>query len=176
MTPAHGPAEGRGGGASLSQRAVSAVDTWRLKEAEADARALGLLLWSLRGSPMGKTPSAMGAVILFKESSAGLDARARTSLGDRCAMLRANPGSRVVIGGFAGHPLGSAYGMRLALRRVQAIRAFLRSEGVEPDRIEVAIRSAEWSLIERSDRWIGEDPSGECRLQVGDPHWALSRN
>lgn len=164
---------------TLPQRILPTVDRWRLWEAEAGSRALDRLLAHIHGvlaDTADTAPSITGGVILFRESSTGLDAGARAFLRDRSAALRADPDIRVVIGGLASQSVGTAYGMGLALRRVQAIRAFLFSQGVDPCRIEVAIRGTEWFLIERSGRWAEGRPSGECRLQVVDSRWTLSRN
>lgn len=161
---------------ALLQRILPTIDTWRVREAEASSRALDHLLSRLRGALPATAASITGAVILFRESSTGLDARARASLRDRAAVLRTDPGIRIVIGGLASPLVGTAYGMGLALRRVQAIRAFLLSQGIGASRIEVGIRGTEWFLVERSGRWAEEKSSGECRLQVADSHWAQSRN
>lgn len=158
------------------RRAVRTVDSWRLREAEARSRTLDHLLSWFCGSHRAIVPPTMGTIILFREGSFHLDARARADLRDRSAVLRANPGIRVVIGGLASKVGSTAHAMGLGLERVQTIRAFVVSQGIDPFRIEVAIRGAGWCLVERPWSAAGEEPLGECRIQIADPQWALWRN
>lgn len=123
-----------------------------------------------------------GAAILedwiwFQDGQSELDDRARATLGDRLTLFRANPAMRIVIGGLAGRPSTIARGMKLGLRRILSIQAFLLAAGIDPHRIEVAVRGSGWSVAERSSG--SEDSTnrgGECRLQITDPLWTLARN
>lgn len=161
---------------TLPRRVVRTVDTWRLREAQARSRTLDHLLSWFCGSLLATAPPTMGTIILFREGSFRLDGRARAALRDRSAVLRANPGIRVVIGGLASKVGSTAHAMCLGLERVQAIRAFVVSQDINPSRIEVAIRGAGWFLVERPSRAAEEEPFGECRIQIADPQWALWRN
>lgn len=160
----------------LPQRAVGTADTWHRREDAAVSQILDCLLSRFRDALLATLPPTMGEMILFRDGSAGLDGRARATLRNRSAALRANPGIRVVIRGWASQPGSTAYAMKLGLQRVQAIRAFLLSQGIGPARIEVAMRGPGWFLVERPRRRAEEDPSDECRLQIADPQWTLSRN
>lgn len=161
---------------TLPRRAVGTVDSWRLREAEARSRILDCLLFWSCGALPAAAPPPMGKTIFFREGSSRLDGKARAALRDRSAVLKAKPGIRVVIGGLASQVGSTTFAMGLGLQRVRAIRTFLLSQGIDPARIEVAIRGAQWSLIDRPCRASEEAPSGECRLQIADPQWALWRN
>lgn len=161
---------------AVPMRAAGTVATWRLREAGAGSRILDCLLSWYRGALPATVRPTMGEMILFGEGASDLDGGARAALRDRSAVLRANPGIRVVIGGFTSRSDFTAYAMGLALHRVLAIRAFLLSQGVDRARIEVAIRGAGWSLLEQPRGAAEPDSSGQCRLHIVDPRWAPSRN
>jgi peptidoglycan-associated lipoprotein len=52
-------------------------------------------------------------------------------------VFRANPSLRIVISGYASKPGTETYNMALGLRRADAAKAYLVSQGVDPSRIEV---------------------------------------
>lgn len=162
---------------AVPRRAVRTVDAGRPREAEPDSEVLDRPLFSwLRGALLATAPGTMEELIFFGEGSSGLDGRARAILRDRSAVLRANPRIRIVIGGIASQSGSTADALGLGLRRVQTIRTFLRSQDIDAARIEVAIRGAEWFLVDSPHRVAENGPSGECRLQIADPQWALLRN
>lgn len=161
---------------ALPQPAIPFVDSGPLRNAEAGSRSLDGLLSRFRGALLATASPTMGEMILFSEGSSVLDGGARAALRHWSAVLRANPGIRVVIGGLASRVGSTTHAMGLGFQRVQAIRAFLLSQGVRPTRIEVAVRGSGWFLVERPGGAAGEDPSAECRLQIVDPQWALWRN
>ncbi len=161
---------------ALPRRAVQTVDSGRPREGEAVSGALDCPFSWLREAALATAPTTMGELVFFGEGSSGLDGRARAALRDRSAVLRANPRIRIVIGGIASQSGSTADALGLGLRRVQTIRAFLLAQDIDPARIEVAIRGAGWFLVDRPRRAAENGPSGECRLQIADPQWALLRN
>lgn len=156
---------------------VGLCETWRAWEAGTSSEFLNWFLFSPHGTPLAADVPVLEDWVCFQDDSSELDDRARALLGNRMALFRANPAMRIVIGGLAGRPDAIAHSMRLGLRRVRSIRAFLLVHGIDSDRIGIAVRGPGWSVAERSDGM--EDPKsrgGECRLQVTDPHWTLAKN
>jgi len=156
---------------------VRLCESWRAWEASSSSEFLNWLLFTSHGRPSTIGISVLEDWICFKDDRTELDARARAVLSDRLKLFRENPMMRIVIGGVAGQPGTIAHGMRTGLRRVLSIRTFLLAHGIAPDRIGIALRGSGWWVSERSS---GSDSlpreSIECRLQLADPTWTLSRN
>lgn len=153
------------------------TDRWRLLEASAGSWSLHRLLRGPRSSSGASAPPVTEVKIHFEDRSSDLGGRERAIVQRAAAALRATPGMRAVIGGIASQPGTAAEGVRVGLRRVQAIRQRLIAEDVDPGRIGVAVRGPGWSLFERSAEAAGADGfRSECRLQITDPHWSTLRS
>lgn len=165
-------------------RGVVAIEARRaLHETRVDALLPACLMALNRGTPPidrrapPPTGSRMaGGTVVFEADSSGLDGRSRAAL-DRCsAILGVDRGVRVLIGSFTSERKFTGHAVELGLRRVQVIRAHLRSRGVGPGRIDVAVCGAGWFLVERTGRGAEGDPSGRCLIEIVDPHRARWRN
>jgi len=166
---------GRQVGAEEAQPALA--EAWRAWEAAQSSEFLNWFLFMDRRSSAVAPSGFVEDWICFPDDSGILDARARGTLGRRIALLRANPGMQIVLGGVAGQPGALVSGLRLGLRRVRSIRAYLLAHGVQKERIRIALRGAGWLLAEHSAE-PGDLTSerSECRFQVTDAHWILARN
>jgi outer membrane protein OmpA-like peptidoglycan-associated protein len=156
---------------------VRLCESWRAWEASSSSEFLNWLLFTAHERSSATGISVLEDWICFKDDRTELDDRARAVLGERLKVFRENPAMRIVIGGLAGQPSTIAHGMRLGLRRVLAIRSFLLTNGIDPDRIGIALRGSGWWVSEN----FGEaerlpSAAGECRIQLTDPNWTLSRN
>jgi peptidoglycan-associated lipoprotein len=82
--------------------------------------------------------ATMQEMIYFRHDKSDLSDKAKAALSDKVAVFRANPTMRIVIVGFASQPGTAEYNMALGLRRAEAAKAYLVSQGVDQTRIEIA--------------------------------------
>jgi outer membrane protein OmpA-like peptidoglycan-associated protein len=161
------------GGAAFAEL----CESWRAWEASSSSEFLNWLLFTPHGRASATGTALLENWICFRDGRTELDDRAKAVLGDRLKLFRENPDMRIIIGGLAGQPGTVAHGMRIGLRRVLSIRNFLLAHGIDPGRIGIALRGPGWWVAERSGESVGPtSEASECRLQVIDPHWTLSRN
>lgn len=156
---------------------VGLSETWRGWEAGISSEFLNRLMFTPHGRSSTGDTAVQEDWICFRDGGSELGDTTRATLGDRVKLLRASPAIRIVIGGLAGRVGTIALGVRLGLKRVASIRAFLLEAGIEPGRIGIAVRGSGWSVVERCGG--SEEPTcqgGECRLQMTDPRWTLARN
>lgn len=120
---------------------ISTAEVERLRTVEDRYRALRD---SLAGTP---APSAsrseratMTETIHFGHDRSDLSNEARSILRDKVSVFRAHPSMRIVVTGFASQPGTRAYNNALGLRRAEAARDYLVSQGIEKDRIQIATR------------------------------------
>ena len=124
----------------------------------------------------GATTCRAGGDITFASTSHALDDAALSALDHWSARLARDPGLRIVIGDFACREAYSPAALGLALQRVDVIRKHLRSRGLAPGRIDVAVCGQGWFMVERTGRGAEGDASGRALLQIVDPISAASRN
>ncbi len=152
-------------------------DAWRAWEAAKSSQFFNWFLFMQRRTSAVAPSGFVEDWIYFQDESGELDTRARATLGRRITLLRANPAMQVVICGVAAQPGVPPCGLRLGLRRVLSIRAFLRVHGVAPERIGVALRGWGWLVVEHAaESTDARSERSECRFQVTDAHWVLARN
>jgi peptidoglycan-associated lipoprotein len=82
--------------------------------------------------------ATMEEKIYFKNDRSDLSREAKMILNEKVKVFQANPAMRIAISGFASKPGTAEYNMALGLRRAESARAYLVSQGVNPDRIEIA--------------------------------------
>ena len=157
---------------------VSAAETNRLRAEEARYRALRDSL-SRVGTAAPAAPVASSAAALatmqeminFKRDEAQLSDTAKSILRDKVTVFRANPAMRIVITGFTSSPGTDAYNMALGLRRAEAAKAYLVSQGVDAVRIEIATKGEGQLLVEGPGASANaENRRGQFRLLIADPH------
>ena len=157
---------------------VSAAETRRLRAADA---ALAALRDSLRRNPAGAapamTPSNVAALatmlemVHFEREQSDLDELARAILRDKVPIFNANPEMRIVITGYASSPGTEAYNMALGFRRATAAKAYLVSQGVGADRIEISTRGEQNLVVEGADAVANAaNRRGQFRLLIADPY------
>jgi outer membrane protein OmpA-like peptidoglycan-associated protein len=170
-------------GPPISQRpdSVSAYETGRLRTTSANYDALRD---SLKGaSNKYVTPSSVTALatmqelIYFHNDRSDLSDSARSILNDKVTVFRANPAMRIVISGFASEPGTEAYNMALGLKRAEAAKAYLVSQGVDPIRIEIATRGEGQLAVEGPGELANAaNRRGQFRLLIADPYLAKPKN
>ena len=157
---------------------VSAAETRRLRAADA---ALLALRDSLRRNPApvapAITPSNVAALatmlemINFEQEKSDLDDVSRAILRDKVAIFNANPDMRIVITGYASEPGTDAYNMALGFRRATAAKAYLVSQGVAANRIEITTRGENNLLVAGpGDVANAANRRGQFRLLIADPY------
>jgi peptidoglycan-associated lipoprotein len=122
-----------------------------------------------------KTSSAealatMQEMIYFKNDKSDLSEKSRATLRDKVTVFRANPAMRIVISGFASKPGTEAYNMALGLRRAEAAKGYLVSQGVDPIRIEIATHGEGQLAVEGpGEVAAAANRRNEFRLLIADP-------
>jgi peptidoglycan-associated lipoprotein len=129
---------------SVAQRAdsVSAAETRRLRAVEASYLTLRDSLGARAVVPVASAAAVatMQDMIYFLNDRSDLSVAARATLTEKLAVFRDNPTMRISIVGFASQPGTPDYNMALGLRRAEAAKAWLVSQGIAPSRIEIATR------------------------------------
>ncbi len=156
---------------------VSAAETMRLRAAEADYKALRDSLALPQPVSSASALATMHERIHFGNDRSDIDVAARAVLHDKVAVFQANPAMRIVIVGFASRPGTDAYNMALGLRRADAAKIYLVSQGIDASRIEIATRGAGELLVDGpGEAAHAANRRGEFRLQVADLHLVPPRN
>jgi putative exosortase-associated protein (TIGR04073 family) len=125
--------------------------TWEYFQAEPGVlyggadRYLSAELADLRQIPGAEVERSGGALwvrfpsdMLFATGSATLGADARTRLSAMAATLNRNPATRIQIQGFTDSTGSDSANLALSTARAQAVRRYLVSQGVDPQRIDTA--------------------------------------
>lgn len=127
---------------------VSAAETRRMRAAEADLRALRDSLANRPSPTSASALATMEEMIHFAHDRSDLDGTAMGILRAKVPVFRADPSMRIVIVGFASEPGTDRYNMALGMRRAEAARAYLISQGIDAGRIDIATRGSGELLIE----------------------------
>lgn len=157
---------------------VSAAETARLRADAARYEALRDSLARVATGPAPSRPSSsdqalvtMQEMIYFANDRSELSDSAEATLRDKVTIFRSNPDMRIVIVGFASQPGTPAYNMALGLRRAEAAKAYLITQGVDPIRIEIATRGEGELLVDGPGETAdAANRRGQFRLQVADPY------
>lgn len=124
----------------------------------------------------GDSVGPMSQMVYFTRDASDLDDAAKSILADKVAYLRANPTTRVLIVGYASQPGTDVYNMALGLRRSQAARAYLVSQGIDEKRVEVATRGEGQLVVEGPGEVANaQNRRDQFRLLVADPPAASTR-
>ena len=167
---------------------VSAAETRRLRMVEQDYRRLrdSLAADSARrasgtGMTQGMTPgmpmqpnaaevATMSQEVYFQRDQSDLSDSSRAILRDKVTVFRANPEMRIVITGYASSPGTEQYNMDLGMRRATAAKAYLVSQGVAENRIQIATRGEQNLAVEGpGDVANAANRRGEFRLLIAAP-------
>jgi peptidoglycan-associated lipoprotein len=163
--------------APVTQRAdsVSAAETRRLRAEAAAYAALRDSLARNRAPAISASSVAALATMLemihFERDESTLDDVSRAILRDKVAIFNANPEMKIVITGYASSPGTDAYNMALGFRRATAARAYLVSQGIAQDRIEISTRG-ENNLVVAGPGEVANAANrrGQFRLLIADPY------
>lgn len=113
--------------------------------------------------------ATMQEMVYFQHDRSDLSPEAKAVLNDKVPVFRANSSMRIVIAGFASQPGTEAYNMALGLRRAEAARAYLISQGVDPTRIEIATKGEGQLAVEGAGEVVdAQNRRGQFRLLVVD--------
>lgn len=146
---------------------VSAAETRRLRESDASLKALRDSLAARPEAASDAELATMQEQIRFAHDQSDLDADAMATLREKVSVFRSNPTMRIVITGFASQPGTASYNMALGLRRAEAAKAYLVSQGIDGDRIEIATRGAGELLVEGpGEAADAANRRGEFRIQL----------
>ncbi len=159
--------------APLAQRpdSVSASETGRLRAAAANYQALRDSLARRVPASSAAALATMQQIIYFKHDRSDLSDSARALLSDKVPVFRANPAMRIVIVGFASQPGTTGYNLALGLRRAEAAKTYLVSQGIDPVRIEIATRGEGELVVEGpGEAADAANRRGEFRLLIADPY------
>lgn len=130
---------------------VSAAETLRLRRVE------DRYLTTLRGNSTADTSSTLSAEervtmmerIYFAHDQSELSSTAKTILRNKARVFRDNPSMRFTITGYASDGAGTAsYNRSLGLRRAEAAREYLISQGTPSTRINIASRGDQDLIVE----------------------------
>jgi outer membrane protein OmpA-like peptidoglycan-associated protein len=154
---------------------VSAEETRRLRDSDARYRSLRDSLARMPRPDAAPSVSAsdvatMSQVIHFQRDKSELSDTAQRILREKVAVIRANSTMRVAIVGFASQPGSDAYNMALGMRRAEAAKAYLVSQGIAASRIEIATRGEGQLVLEGTTETANAaNRRGTFRLLVADP-------
>ena len=159
------------------QDSVSAAEQQVLRSTAADYTRLRDSLWTNRAKPGVASSAAalatMQQMIYFQHDQSDLSDSAKQILRDKVTVFRANPAMRIVISGYASEPGTAAYNQALGLRRAEAAKAYLVSQGVDPIRIEIATYGEGRLMVEGpGEAADAENRRGQFRLLIADPYLA----
>lgn len=125
----------------ISMQMVQSGEVERLRTVENRYRALrDSLSRSAFRSPYASERITMAETIHFGHDRSDLSSEARSILRDKIAVFRAHPSMRITVTGYASQRGARAYNEALGLRRAEAARAYLVSNGVAESRIDIATR------------------------------------
>ncbi|HYW32910.1 MAG TPA: OmpA family protein [Gemmatimonas sp.] len=161
--------------APMHADSVSAAETRRLRAEAASYAALRDSLAKNRATAMTASNVAALATMLemihFERDASTLDDVSRAILNDKVAIFNANPEVKIVITGYASSPGTDAYNMALGFRRATAARAYLVSQGISQDRIEITTRGEENLVIAGPGEVANAaNRRGQFRLLIADPY------
>lgn len=150
---------------------VSAAETRRLRAAEAALMALRDSLTAADTVDSGASAAGRATLaerIHFAHDQSNLDQSARTILRDKLSVFRDNPSMRIVITGYASEPGTDSYNMALGLRRAEAAKAYLVSQGIDASRIEIATRGSELLIQGPGESANAANRRGEFRILLSE--------
>ena len=120
--------------------------------------------------------ATMQEMVFFPREGFALSDSAKAILREKVVVFKANPAMRIVITGFTSQVGTDAYNMALGLRRAQASRDYLVSQGVESVRIEISTKGEGNLRVEGPGELANaENRRSQFRLLIADPHLAVPK-
>ena len=125
----------------ITMNVASSAEVERLRNVETRYRTLrDSLAGTTASTPSRPEHDMMTETIHFGHDQSDLSSEARAILRNKVPVFRAHPSMRITVTGYASQQGTRAYNTALGLRRAEAARDFLVSQGVEKSRIEIATR------------------------------------
>jgi outer membrane protein OmpA-like peptidoglycan-associated protein len=122
---------------SLRQREASlAAEQQARRDAEANSADAMRRLSEMASVRQGETIITLSGEVLFETGSATLRPEARSRLSAVAAVLRSTPDQQAIIAGYTDSRGATARNERLSQERAEAVREYLRGQGVPDDRLE----------------------------------------
>lgn len=112
----------------------------------------------------------MQEMVYFAHDESKLNNSAKSILDDKVAIFRSNLEMRITIIGFASQPGTEKYNMALGMRRAEAARAYLVSQGVDASRVQITTLG-EGQLAVKGPGEIAnaQNRRNQFRLLIADP-------
>lgn len=126
---------------------VSAAETRRLRAVERRYRALRDSLAAGAPTLTDSDRATLIETIYFQHDQSALSDTAQSILRAKVPVFRANPDLRIVVTGYASEPGKQGYNMSLGLRRAEATRDYLVSQGIARSRIDIVTRGEGDQLV-----------------------------
>lgn len=117
-----------------------------------------------------KALATMQEMVYFKNNRYDLSDSAKVILNNKVAVFQSNPAMRIVIVGFASQKGTKVYNMALGLKRAEASKAYLVSQGIDPIRIEISTEGEGQLAVEGQGKAAAAaNRRGQFRLLIADP-------
>lgn len=144
---------------------VSAAEIRRLREIERRYQALRDSLakgWTLSAAER----ATLVETIHFQHDRSALSDTARSILRAKVPVFEANPDLRIVLTGYASEPATEEYNLALGLRRAEAARDYLVSQGVARSRIVIATRGEGEQLVVEGPAEVVEAANRRAEFKI----------
>ncbi len=111
---------------------------------------------SLRQPPPAPPPPTKAWMVFFDTNSTTLSQQGLTTVGEAAAVAKSTPNARVAVTGYTDTDGNPAYNQQLSVRRADAVKNALMSNGVAPQAITVTGAGEGGLLIETPDQTKNE--------------------
>ena len=111
---------------------------------------------SLRQPPPAPPPPTKAWMVFFDTNSTALSQQSSTTLTEAANVAKSTPNARVAVTGYADTDGNPAYNQQLSLRRADAVKNALMSNGVAPQAITVTGAGEGGLLIDTPDQTKNE--------------------
>jgi outer membrane protein OmpA-like peptidoglycan-associated protein len=155
-------------------------DALKVAAAERD-HALSVAAAEMRAKPGAQTAAtattgqAQLAVAGFASGKAALPASMMATIDELAAMLKNNPGRKVVIEGHTDSVGSAEYNNNLAMERANAVRAALAQRGIDPSRVTTRSLGEE-NPIASNDTSAGRGENRRADVMIAEPAEMVGRS
>lgn len=143
---------------------IAAAEAERARRAREDSLAAA-------NSGTMRAKAALATKIFFEYDQADLSEEARTVLDAKVALLRKNPGVRLMISGHADERGSDDYNIALGQRRAAVAKRYLTDQGIDPSRIQITSYGEERPAISgASEEAFRQNRRDEFEILAGGDH------
>ena len=111
---------------------------------------------SLQQPPPAPPPPPKSWMVFFDTNSTALSQQSSTTIGEAATVAKSTPNARVAVTGFADTDGNPAYNQQLSLRRANAVKNALVSNGIAPQAVTVPGSGESGLLIDTPDQTKNE--------------------